>query len=103
MFSLLLSSLRLYTGQKRQQSAPVILVMISLRRAIASYALFNKGTFEVLRSNPRLSFHMLPVHCKWNQNEGKEIKGKHLFLEALHAFYSQKIDRRINISKMIAS
>lgn len=93
MFSLAHSLTRslLNTGQERQQSAPMILVMISLRRAIASHALFNKGTFEVLRSNPRLSFHMLPVHCEWNQNEGKEIKGKHLLFFssswALHSFY----------------
>lgn len=88
MFSLTLSSPLQHTGQERQQSAAVILVMISLRRAIASHALFNKGAFEVLRSIPRLSFHMLPVHCKWNQNEGKEIKGKHLFFSwALQSFY----------------
>lgn len=78
VFSRTLISSLLHPGQERQQSAAVIPVMISLRRAIASHALFNKGTFEVLRSNPRLSFRMLPVHCKWNQNEGKEIKGKHL-------------------------
>lgn len=90
MFSLALSSPLLYTGQERQQSAPVIPVMISLRRAIASHALFNKGTFEVLRSNPRLSFHMLPVHCKWNQNEGKEIKGKHLLFMSSSLFLSLK-------------
>ncbi|GAA6111113.1 uncharacterized [Tachysurus ichikawai] len=78
------------TGQERQQSAPVILVMISLRRAIASHALFNKGTFEVLRSNPRLSFHMLPVYCKWNQNEVKEIKGKHLSFMSSPVFLSRE-------------
>lgn len=85
MFSRTSSSPLLHTGQERQQSAPVILVMISLRQAIASPALFNKGTFEVLCSNPRLSFYVLPVHCKWNQNEGKEIKRRHLFSWALHS------------------
>lgn len=84
------------TGQERQQSAAVIPVMISLLRAIASHALFNKGPFEVRRSNPRLSFHKLPVHCKWNQNEEKEIKGKHLFFFswALHSFQQKKKKKR---------
>lgn len=87
----------IHIGQERQQSAPVILVMISLQRAIASHALFNKGTFEVHRWNLRQSFHMLPVHYEGNQTGEKRSRGNTSFFELSTLFILKK--SQINISK----